>query len=84
MVLQWGESPLEVDAHLTGPLPPESRFHVFYADPGSQTASPFAALDRDDQDSFGPETITISDQFAGTYASPCTTIPTASRIPAQR
>lgn len=67
-VLQWGSTPQDLDAHLTGPIPnSQTRFHVYFGDPGSLTASPFALLDYDQTFGFGPETITIGQQFAGTY-----------------
>jgi len=71
IVLQWGDAPPDgvappdLDAHLTGPFGPETRFHVFYAAPGNLAAAPFAALDRDDTDGAGPETITISQLTPG-------------------
>ena len=67
-VLSWGAQPLDLDAHLTGPLAgTTSRFHVFFNTPGSSTASPFARLDVDAQDGFGPETITLTQQIPGIY-----------------
>ena len=68
IVLSWGENPSDLDSHLTGPIPnSSSRFHIYYVDMGSATTSPFAALDVDDTDSFGPETTTIYQQFSGVY-----------------
>jgi len=67
IVLTWGDSPVDLDAHLTGPLDIESRFHVFWDDEGSLTAEPFSALDIDDRDGNGPETITIAQQDLGVY-----------------
>ena len=68
VVLTWGSTPSDLDSHLTGPLSgSSSRFHVFYGNQGSSTASPFAALDLDDTDSFGPETTTIYSQTSGVY-----------------
>jgi uncharacterized protein YfaP (DUF2135 family) len=67
-VLQWGSRPFDLDAHLTGPIQQsQSRFHVYFGDPGSLTSSPFAQLDFDQVDGFGPETMTIGQQFTGTY-----------------
>ncbi|MGH7526129.1 MAG: carboxypeptidase regulatory-like domain-containing protein [Gemmatimonadales bacterium] len=69
IVLTWGATPSDLDAHLTGPNPDGSRFHVYYP-PGSRgsfTGPPFAGLDVDDTDSFGPETITITQFSSGTY-----------------
>lgn len=68
VVLTWGETPSDLDAHLRGPLPDsDSRFHVYFANPGSLESAPFAALDRDDVTSFGPETITVSQVADGVY-----------------
>jgi Carboxypeptidase regulatory-like domain len=67
-VLSWGSTPQDLDGHLTGPLAASaSRFHVFFGDPGSLVASPFARLDVDVTFGFGPETITMSQQIAGVY-----------------
>lgn len=74
VVLQWGAAPNDLDAHLTGPLPPEDRFHVYFGNPchpgpatGCQTAGQAVTLDRDDTDGTGPEVITVDQQVAGTY-----------------
>jgi uncharacterized protein YfaP (DUF2135 family) len=67
-VLSWGNTPRDLDSHLTGPVPgSSSRFHVYFSAKGSATASPFARLDVDEQSGFGPETITMSQQFPGVY-----------------
>jgi len=64
IVLTWGESPRDLDSHLTGPINSGERFHVFYA---NKNSSPYANLDLDDVTSFGPETVTITEQIPGTY-----------------
>ncbi len=68
IVLTWGETPSDLDSHLTGPTSEESRFHVYY---GSRTYAydgvTYADLDLDDTSSYGPETITIYDQVDGLY-----------------
>ena len=67
-VLSWGSTPRDLDSHLTGPVPGSSnRFHVYFSSEGSVTASPFARLDVDVTSGFGPETITIAQQFPGVY-----------------
>ncbi|MFP4430664.1 MAG: carboxypeptidase regulatory-like domain-containing protein [Spirochaetaceae bacterium] len=58
-VLYWGEEPEDLDSHLHTP----TGVHVYYAN----DAGGGAILDYDDVDSYGPETITIHDQEAGTY-----------------
>jgi uncharacterized protein YjdB len=67
VVLTWGATPSDLDSHLTGPLSGGGRFHVYYASSGSLNSSPWASLDRDDTSSFGPETITITQEFPGVY-----------------
>lgn len=68
IVLTWGEHPRDLDAHLTGPTPDGQRFHIFYANMSYQyQGTPYARLDRDDTNSYGPETITIYEQVDGVY-----------------
>jgi hypothetical protein len=63
VVLTWGATPLDLDSHLTGPTTGSSRFHVYY----NAKTTTGVKLDVDDQDSFGPETITISEFLPGVY-----------------
>ena len=67
--LTWGTEPYDLDSHLTGPdaTVAGTRFHVYYSDQGSITASPYAELDVDDTSGLGPEIVTISRFTAGTY-----------------
>ena len=67
IVLSWGESPRDLDSHLTGPYEDEGRFHIYYSYRGNENSeqSPYAWLDRDDTSSFGPETITIFKLVSG-------------------
>jgi len=68
IVLSWGESPPDLDAHLTGPAPDGGRFHVYFAQKVFiQGETKYADLDRDDVDSYGPEVITIYKQIDGEY-----------------
>lgn len=68
IVLTWGSTPSDIDSHLTGPISGSiSRFHVYFNAEGSSTSSPYASLDVDDMSSYGPETITIYQQFDGIY-----------------
>ena len=61
IVLTWGSTPADLDAHLTGPNPSDAnRFHVFFANRLSAGATPFAGLDVDRRDGNGPETISIT------------------------
>ena len=67
-ILTWGETPLDIDSHLTGPKANGSRFHVFYYDKKAYDGeTEVANLDRDDIDSYGPETVTLLKQKNGTY-----------------
>ncbi len=65
IVLTWGEQPEDLDSHLW--LPDNTPYHVYYGNVGSADSCPFAFLDVDDTDSFGPETITINQLYPGTY-----------------
>jgi hypothetical protein len=61
--LTWGQNPEDLDSHLFSP----NGGHVYFVDQGSLTALPFANLDVDDIDSFGPEVVTITRLMQGTY-----------------
>lgn len=64
VVLTWGESPSDLDTHLTGPTGSgDDRFHIYYSD----SAFGESSLDVDDIDSFGPETLTLSPPADGLY-----------------
>ncbi len=63
IVLTWGELPNDLDSHLW--LPPTQPYHVYYNREGTTDGCPFSGLDVDDTDSFGPETITISQKVSG-------------------
>jgi hypothetical protein len=65
IVLTWGQSPSDLDSHLTGPGSTGSRFHLYYSNKNPSGAG--ANLDVDDTSSYGPETVTISQRYAGTY-----------------
>jgi len=82
--LTWGENPRDLDSHLTGPNASESRFHIAYynqqhfSDTVSYidfnrsnpcaTEGIIASLDRDDTESYGPETTTICRVESGVYS----------------
>ncbi len=65
IVLSWGQSPLDLDAHLTGPTSngSQNRFHLYYSNRNTGDCN----LDVDDTQSFGPETVTITDIKQGQY-----------------
>lgn len=67
LVLSWGAFPEDLDAHLLTPDIGGQSYEVYYDDQGSLTEAPYAFLDNDDVDGYGPETITIGDFFTGTY-----------------
>jgi uncharacterized protein YfaP (DUF2135 family) len=68
IVLTWGETPKDLDSHLTGPISGSSnRFHIYFDDKGSSSFSPYADLDFDETNSSGPEIVTIYKQFEGVY-----------------
>lgn len=69
IILTWGATPADLDSHLF--LPTEGgldRVHVFHGNRGSATAVPFAALDTDDRNGYGPEIVSVRRLFAGTYS----------------
>jgi hypothetical protein len=63
IILNWGASPADLDAHLTGPASSTTRFHIYF----SSKVSTYADLDVDDVSSYGPETTTIRSFLSGTY-----------------
>ena len=67
MVLNWGETPPDLDSHLLTPIIDGSTHHIYFSNAGSDTTAPYTKLDTDDTDGYGPETITINQAFAGTY-----------------
>lgn len=67
-VLNWGETPSDLDSHLLTPSIEGTSYHISYSDMGSETTAPYALLDHDVTDGYGPETMTIHQMFAGTYS----------------
>lgn len=68
VVLTWGDTPRDLDSHLTGPLADGSRYHVYYSNKTARSEGEIVAtLDRDDTTSYGPETITITVANDGVY-----------------
>ena len=66
-VLTWGELPYDLDSHLKTPEIEGTSYHIYYSSQGSADSPPYAELDIDDTDSYGPETTTIYDLFTGEY-----------------
>ncbi len=61
--LTWGERPYDADSHLLTP----SGDHIYYSSQGSLSSAPFANLDVDDTNSFGPEFVTVRNLMIGRY-----------------
>lgn len=65
-ILTWGDSPSDLDSHLTGPIVGSTeRFHCYYGN-----SAPYESdvnLDVDDTYSYGPETTTIEVMHNGMY-----------------
>lgn len=65
IVLTWGESPRDLDSHLSGPRNEDGdRFHVYYSNKSATAYTDdgyvtVAKLDHDDTSSYGPETVTL-------------------------
>lgn len=60
IVLKWGARPSDLDSHLRGTTPGGYGYHVYYSDKTeSYGGVTIANLDRDDVDSYGPETTTV-------------------------
>lgn len=58
VILTWGSTPSDLDSHLVADTDTGSDIHVYYGD--KEPSPGYANLDRDDVDSYGPETITIT------------------------
>ena len=66
-VVNWGANPRDLDSHLRTPEIEGTSYHIYYSSQGSATSAPYAALDHDVTQGYGPETMTIYDFFTGTY-----------------
>lgn len=56
-ILTWGASPADLDTHLW--LPSSTPYHVYYGRTGQDAVCPFAQLDQDDTNGFGPEIMRV-------------------------
>ncbi|MCX7757824.1 MAG: PKD domain-containing protein [candidate division WOR-3 bacterium] len=63
IALTWGQHPRDLDAHCWTP----QAYHVYYANRGRLSTTPYCSLDVDDVTGYGPEHITISQLSPGTY-----------------
>jgi hypothetical protein len=66
IVLRWGATPADLDAHLTGPSSDGGSFHCYYGDQSPDPAG-YVQLYLDDRYGYGPETTTIVQRLPGTY-----------------
>ncbi|MBN2280483.1 MAG: carboxypeptidase regulatory-like domain-containing protein [Candidatus Marinimicrobia bacterium] len=67
-VLNWDDDPRDVDSHLYTPEIEGFTRHIYWSNKGNESEAPFATLDHDDTDGYGPETTTIHDFFPGKYS----------------
>ena len=67
IILTWDLNPSDMDSHLLTPEVDSVNFHISYSNRGNSESAPFAVLDLDDVDGFGPETITIKKLESGLY-----------------
>lgn len=60
IVLEWGDTPRDLDSHLQGTIGDRNQFHVYYGrESATVNGELVAELDVDDRDGNGPETTTI-------------------------
>lgn len=68
IVLEWGQTPYDLDSHLIGPTSGSSNFHIYYGyKVYSEDDKKIADLDLDDTVSYGPETTTLYNPIPGDY-----------------
>jgi PKD repeat protein/C1A family cysteine protease len=67
IILTWGDQPRDLDSHLKTPVIGSQQHHIFWNSKGNSSSAPYAILDVDDVTSYGPETITLSKFYNGTY-----------------
>jgi hypothetical protein len=66
-ILTWGEQPFDLDSYLVTPPIGDQVYTISWLNFGAENEPPFAVLDHDDTDSFGPETTTIVQGLPGVY-----------------
>ena len=65
--LTWAENPSDLDSHLWTPIIEGNTHHIYFASRGDSASAPYVDLDVDDVTSYGPEHVTIHDEYPGTY-----------------
>jgi len=72
--LTWGDTPNDLDSHLYIPMtwddgedPDYDWHHLYYGNYGDLSDYPYTELDQDDTSYFGPENITGTRVYQGTY-----------------
>ncbi len=71
ITLSWGAEPEDLDSHLLVPMtwnPAYDFYHIYYDSEGSLLANPYTNLNTDDTDGIGPEIISGTQLYAGTYS----------------
>lgn len=67
VTLTWGANPRDLDLHCWTPSIEGREYHIYYADRGAISRAPYAELDHDDVTSYGPENVTVYENFPGEY-----------------
>jgi hypothetical protein len=70
VTLTWGIAPDDLDSHLLIPMTWDvsyTYYHLYYSNMGTLGDNPYTVLDTDDTDSYGPEIISSSHFYQGTY-----------------
>ena len=67
IVLRWGADPSDLDSHLWVPQT-AGYYEVYFSNPGSSSANPWACLDADGATSYGSETVTTAQMQSGSYS----------------
>jgi uncharacterized protein YfaP (DUF2135 family) len=69
IVTTWGATPTDLDSHLW--VPNGTPYHLYYSSRGDSDGTldtmPFAGLDKDDVNGYGPETVTIQKTGSAAY-----------------
>ena len=68
--LTWGEAPEDLDSHLLIPMTWDTEYdyyHLYYSNMGTYSDDPYALLDTDDTESFGPEILTGTRLYEGRF-----------------